>query len=140
MFANAVKMVEMTILGIALAGALGTLCRYAMTGWMQRWLGPAFPWGTLSVNLVGCLLLGLLLELARQTGWVPAEFRTIAGVGFLGGFTTFSTFGVETFRAIESGDWMSGGLNILLNVVGGLALVAVGIGAARWLVELRSGL
>jgi CrcB protein len=111
-----------------------------MTGWMQRWLGPAFPWGTLSVNLAGCLLLGLLLELARQTGWVPAEFRTIAGVGFLGGFTTFSTFGVETFRAIESGDWMSGGLNVILNVVGGLVLVAVGIGLARWLVELRSGL
>jgi fluoride exporter len=133
-------MLVMTILGVMLAGALGTLCRYVMTGWVQRWLGPAFPWGTLSVNLAGCLLLGLLLELARHTGWVPAELRIIAGIGFLGAFTTFSTFGVETFRAIESGDWMSGGLNVLLNVVGGLALVAVGVGLARWLVELRSGL
>jgi CrcB protein len=133
-------MLGMTLLGIALAGALGTVCRYAMTGWMHRWLGPAFPWGTLSVNLAGCLLLGLLLELARHTGWVPAEFRTIAGIGFLGGFTTFSTFGVETFRAMESGDWAGGGLNILFNVVGGLTLVAVGIGMARWLVESRSGL
>ena len=130
----------MTILGIALAGALGALARYGMTGWFQRWLGPVFPWGTLSVNLLGCLLLGLLMELARQTGWISAEVRIIAGIGFLGAFTTFSTFGFETFRAAETGNWFTAACNILLNVVGGLLLVAVGVGLGRWMAQLRSGL
>jgi CrcB protein len=133
-------MLLMMLLGIALAGALGTLCRYGMSGWMQRWLGPEFPWGTLSVNLLGCLLLGLLMELARYTGWVPANLRSLVGIGFLGAFTTFSTFGFETFRAIEAGDWMAGLFNVLLNLAGGFALVAVGTGLARWMVELRGGL
>jgi CrcB protein len=133
-------MLMMMLLGIALAGALGTLFRYGMSGWMQRWLGPEFPWGTLSVNLLGCLLLGLLMELGRHTGWVPPGVRLIVGIGFLGGFTTFSTFGYETFRAVEAGDWLAGLFNILLNVTGGFALVAVGTGLARWAAEMRGGL
>ena len=81
----------MTLLGIALAGAAGALARYGLSGLMHRFLGAAFPWGTLAVNLVGCFLLGLLLEVSRQSGWVSPGFRTIAGIGFLGAFTTFST-------------------------------------------------
>jgi len=133
-------MLLMMLLGIALAGALGSICRYQMSGWMQRWLGPEFPWGTLSVNLIGCLLLGLLMELARHTGWVPPGARFIVGIGFLGAFTTFSTFGFETFRAIEAGDWLGGLFNVLLNVAGGFALVAVGTGLARWAVAMRGAL
>jgi CrcB protein len=133
-------MLLMMLLGIALAGALGTLCRYGMSGWVQRWLGPEFPWGTLSVNLFGCLLLGLLMELARHTGWVPPDLRSIVGIGFLGAFTTFSTFGFETFRAIEAGDWLGGLFNVLLNLAGGFALVAVGTGLVRLVVEMRGGL
>jgi CrcB protein len=102
---------------------------------MHRFLGAAFPWGTLSVNLIGCFLLGFLLEVSRQSGWIPAEFRTIVGIGFLGAFTTFSTFGVETYRAFESGDWLIAALNVLANVVGGLLFVVAGTSLARFLTQ-----
>jgi CrcB protein len=123
----------MTLLGIAIAGAAGALARYGTAGLVHRWLGTAFPWGTLAVNLSGCFLLGLLLELTRQTGWVPPELRIFAGIGFLGAFTTFSTFGYETFRAFESGEWLAAALNVLANVLGGLLLVALGASLGRFL-------
>lgn len=125
----------MTLLGIALAGAAGTLARYGLSGLMHRFLGAGFPWGTLSVNLIGCFLLGLLLELSRQSGWIPPDLRTIVGIGFMGAFTTFSTFGVETFRAFESGDWLVAALNVLANVAGGLLLVVAGTSLARFLAQ-----
>jgi CrcB protein len=123
----------MILLGIALAGAAGALARYGLSGLMHRLFGAGFPWGTLAVNLIGCCLLGFLLELSRQSGWVSPEFRTIAGIGFLGAFTTFSTFGVETYRALESGDWLLASLNVLANLAGGLLLVATGSVLARFL-------
>lgn len=123
--------------GDAVAGALGALARYGLSGWVHRFAGPGFPSGTLSVNLLGCFLLGLLTELARHGGWVSPELRVWVGIGFLG---TFSTFGVETFRAAEAGDWYVAAWNIVLNVVGGLALVLAGVTLARWLTQMRSGL
>ena len=125
----------MTLLGIALAGAAGALARYGLSGLMHRFLGASFPWGTLSVNLIGCCLLGFLLELSRQSGWVSPGFRAVAGIGFLGAFTTFSTFGVETWRSFESGDWLVGALNIIANVAGGLLLVVAGTSLARFLTQ-----
>ena len=125
----------MTLLGIALAGAAGALARYGLSGLMHRFLGAAFPWGTLTVNLTGCFLLGFLLELSRQSGWVSPDFRTIAGIGFLGAFTTFSTFGFETYRSLETGEWLVAGLNVLANVAGGLLLVAAGSNLARFLTQ-----
>jgi len=130
----------MAWLGIAVAGALGALARYGVGGLVHRFAGPGFPSGTLSVNLIGCFLLGLLTELARHAGWVSPEVRMWVGIGFLGAFTTFSTFGVETFRAAEAGDWHVAAWNIVLNVVGGLVFVLAGVTLARWLTEMRSGL
>jgi CrcB protein len=123
----------MTIVGIAVAGACGALARYGLSGLVHRWLGSGFPWGTLVINLLGCFLLGLLMELSRQTTWVPAELRTVVAIGFLGAFTTFSTFGFETFRAFETGDWSGAMFNVLANVLGGLLLVAAGATLARLL-------
>lgn len=125
----------MIALGIAVAGAAGALARYGLSGWVHRWAGSGFPWGTLAVNLLGCFLLSLLLELSRQSGWVSPEVRTILAIGFLGAFTTFSTFGLETYRAFEAGDWLAACLNVLYNVVGGLALVVLGASLARFVVQ-----
>lgn len=130
----------MAWLAIGVAGALGALARYGLSGWVHRFAGPGFPAGTLAVNLAGCFLLGLLTELARHVDWVSPEVRVWLGIGFLGAFTTFSTFGVETFRAAEAGDWHVVAWNIILNVVGGLALVLAGVTLARWLVQMRSGI
>jgi len=130
----------MTFLGIAVAGALGALARFGLSGLVHRFAGPSFPAGTLAVNLVGCFLLGAMLELTRQTGWISPGARTIVGVGFLGAFTTFSTFGVETFRAIELEEWYVAGMNILFNVAGGLLLVAAGTVLARAVLHMRGNL
>lgn len=130
----------MNLLGIAVAGAAGALARYGLSGLAHRWWGAAFPWGTLTVNLIGCLLLGVLAELARQTGWLSPELRTAIGIGFLGSFTTFSTFGLETYRAIEQGDWAVAALNIASNVVLGLVFVLAGTSLARIFVQMRGGL
>jgi CrcB protein len=130
----------MAWLAIGVAGALGALARYGLSGWVHRFAGPGFPAGTLVVNLAGCFVVGLLTELTRHVGWVSPEVRVWLGIGFLGAFTTFSTFGVETFRAAEAGDWHVAAWNIILNVAGGLALVLAGVVLARWLVQMRSGI
>jgi len=129
----------MNLLGIAAAGAAGALARYGLSGLAYRWWGTGFPWGTLTVNLIGCLLLGLLAEITRHGGWLSPEVRTAIGIGFLGSFTTFSTFGVETYRAIEQGDWGVATMNIATNVLLGLVFVLAGTTLARMLVQLRGG-
>ena len=121
----------MTLAAMALAGAAGAVARYGVSVAALRWLGPGFPYGTLLVNLLGCFLLGALTELTLEEGLLSPEWRTVAGTGFLGAFTTFSTFGVETVRAMETGHWGVAAANVAVNVVAGLALAAVGFWAAR---------
>lgn len=123
----------MTILGIAIAGALGALARYGISLAALRWFGSAFPAGTLIVNLVGCLCLGFLAELTLEDPTIAVRTRAIIGTGFLGAFTTFSTFGVETYRAIEAGEWHIAAVNVALNVVVGLLAVSLGFSFARQL-------
>jgi CrcB protein len=123
----------MVYLGMAAAGAAGALARYWISLRLADWLGSGFPWGTLAVNLAGCLILGFLMELARVSAWVSPETRMIVGTGFLGALTTFSTFGLETWRALEAGDWRGAGWNVAGNLIGGLALVILGTVLARWL-------
>lgn len=117
----------MLLLAIGIAGALGALARYGVTIAALRWLGDDFPHGTLIVNLIGCFLLGIVFELALDDKSLSPQTRAIVGTGFLGAFTTFSTFGVDTFRAIEAGAWGLAAANVAINVVGGLALVAAGV-------------
>jgi len=123
----------MTILGIAIAGALGALARYGVSLAALRWFGSAFPLGTLIVNLLGCLCLGFLAELTMEDPTIAVRTRAIIGTGFFGAFTTFSTFGVETFRAIEAGEWNIAAVNVALNVVVGLLAVSLGFSFARQL-------
>ena len=119
------------LLMIGLAGAAGALARFGVGVAASRWLGAGFPWGTLAVNLAGCFLLGMVTQLALLKAGVSEETRLVVGTGFLGAFTTFSTFGVETFRAMEAAEWGVAATNVGANLVGGLILVWLGVLAAK---------
>jgi CrcB protein len=120
------------VVALALAGAAGTLGRWAMNGWAQRALGDGFAYGTLMVNVLGCLLVGVVLEVGASNDLVPESIRLALTVGFLGAFTTFSTFGYETFRYLERGAWTLAALNLMANLCLGLAATWLGFAAARW--------
>lgn len=116
----------MKILLLAGAGATGTLCRYFMVVSVQRWSGSLFPWGTMLVNLLGCLIIGILGALLTGSFLVRDEYRLTLMVGFLGAFTTFSAYGYETVLLLNDGQKWSAMGNILGNNVVGLALVWAG--------------
>ena len=122
------------IIYIAIAGGLGALGRYYMTGLAQKLFGTGFPYGTLAVNLVGSFLLGLAMQISMSTDLIPRNLRTAFTLGFLGAFTTFSTFSYETFGYIENGAWLTAGGNILTNVVLGIVAAFLGILLGRVLV------
>lgn len=122
------------ILSLAVAGAAGTLSRWALSGWTYRLLGDRFPYGTLAVNVLGCFLLGFLMHVALATEIIPADWRPPLTVGFFGAFTTFSTFGYETMRYMEDGAWWPALANIGANLALGLAAVFIGLFSARTLV------
>ncbi len=117
---------------IALAGGLGTLARYGLAGLAQRWAGSGFPWGTLTVNALGCFLFGIIWVLASQRLALSPEIRVIVLVGFMGAFTTFSTYVFETGQMLENSQWLLAGGNILLHNAVGLALFFAGAALARW--------
>lgn len=120
-----------TILLIGFAGAAGAVSRYAVGMAAMRLWGGGFAFGTLLVNVIGCLLLGVLLEVDRHTGAVTHPWRLLVAVGFLGAFTTFSTFGYETFRYLEQGSSHLALLNVSANLVLGLGAVWAGWALAR---------
>ena len=105
------------LLAIAAGGSIGAVARYLMSTGVHHWLGRGFPYGTLVVNIVGSLVMGLLYELFLQRLSVSPEMRAILLVGFLGAFTTFSTFSIETVLLIEQGYLIKALLNILLSVI-----------------------
>jgi len=121
----------MQLLYIGLFGALGCLGRYFISGWTYAFLGRALPFGTLAVNVVGSFLLGLVMEGSLRSTLLSPEVRMGITVGFMGGFTTFSTFSFETVRLIEEGSLFQAGTNILLNVVVCLMFAGLGIFLAR---------
>jgi len=92
----------MTFVLVAAGGALGSLARWGLSGGMQQATGSAFPWGTLVVNVIGCAAIGMLAAWAPRWG-LPEPWRIGLQVGVLGGFTTFSSFGLETFRLASGG-------------------------------------
>src|ERR1700756_3191623 len=91
---------------IALFGAVGTLARYGLQGVVQFRMGSVFPYGTLLINLSGCFLLGLIGQLTLNRMLVSADVRMAIAVGFFGGYTTFSSFGWETAKMLEDGEWL----------------------------------
>ena len=120
---------------VALGGAIGSLLRYQAGRGMTRWLGAqavtAFPWATLTVNVVGSLAMGLLAGWLARHGQGGEQWRLFLGVGVLGGFTTFSAFSLETLSLARSGEWLAAATNIVLSVMVCLAAVWLGyVGAA----------
>lgn len=118
------------ILLVAGGGALGAVARYGVGEWARARFGEAFPWGTLVVNVAGSLLLGLLLGLAL-TGKASRPTRALFGTGFLGAFTTFSTFSCESYALFEGGKVGAAALNLSANLVVGLVAAAVGLALGR---------
>ena len=115
-------------LWIGLGSALGGMARYWCTGVMARLLGETFPWGTLLVNVLGSLIIGFFATATAPDGrlFVGAEARQFVMIGLLGGYTTFSSFSVQTLSLLNDGEWLYAGLNIGLSVI--LCLLAVWIG------------
>ncbi len=110
-----------------LAAGIGAPARYLLDGWVQDRTGGAFPWGTFTVNVSGCLLLGLLTGLGLYHG-LDATARTVVGTGALGAYTTFSTFTFETVRLAEEGALDLALRNVAASLVAGLAAASVGLG------------
>jgi CrcB protein len=115
----------MMILMVASGGALGAVARYLASGWVQDLAGGFFPWGTFAVNVSGSLLLGFILVWLQGTLASP-ETRQFITIGFLGGFTTFSTFSFEAVAMLRDGEWWRAGGYVLGSVTLGLMAVLVG--------------
>jgi len=113
---------------LALAGALGTLARYGLAGFVQRLNGVSFPWGTLAVNLTGCFLAGVLWTVFEDRWAVSAETRTVVLLGFMGAFTTFSALILETGALVRSAEWTYAAANMAMH--NGLGFLALWVGAA----------
>jgi fluoride exporter len=121
----------LNILFVGLGGALGSIARYLVSTWVQTAAKSInFPFGTLTVNLVGCFVIGFLAQLAEGRGVFTSESRAFVFIGILGGFTTFSSFGNETLNLARGGEFWNALANVGLNVVIGLFAVWLGRTAA----------
>jgi fluoride exporter len=122
---------------VLVGGALGSAARYLVSTWMADRFGAGFPWGTLVVNVAGSFLIGIIATLADEAGSIGTSGRVFLVVGVLGGFTTFSSFSLETLRLADQSEVARAFANIAVSLVLGLTACFIGIVAARWL-ELRT--
>lgn len=120
-----------TVVGVGVAGALGALCRYGLGSLVSERYPGAFPLGTFLINVTGSFLLGLLFVLLTERAGLPPTWRTAVTVGFLGAYTTFSTFTLETLRLVEDGALGLAALNALGSLAVGLIAVWLGVSLGR---------
>jgi len=116
---------QKTIL-IAFAGLAGTLLRYWLSGYVARQYGETFPWGTMAVNLIGCFVTGAVFYATEERFLINPTVRTVILIGLLGGFTTFSSYGLQTFTLLRDGEFGLATLNVVTSNVLGLFMVWVG--------------
>lgn len=114
-------------IALALAGSAGTLLRYGLAGYVQRMSGASFPWGTLAVNIAGCFVAGVLWALFEERWPVSGETRAVVMIGFMGAFTTFSAYILETGELARASEWLYAGGNLMLQ--NGLGFAALFAGA-----------
>lgn len=111
---------------IALAGLVGTLLRYWVSGVVARRFGETFPWGTMTVNLIGCFVTGAVFYLSEERFLINPTARTVILIGLLGGFTTFSSYGLQTFTLLRDGEFGLATVNLVVSNVCGLLMVWAG--------------
>lgn len=121
-----------TILIVGIGGFLGANLRYWVGGWLADRFGLLFPVETMLINIAGSFLLGAFMTLALHFPWSP-EWRQLVAIGFLGSFTTYSTYEYESFRLLQEGLWLKAFLNLFGSLVLGLIAVFLGVAVARWL-------
>jgi CrcB protein len=126
----------MILVCIAVGGALGALARYAVGGWVYSWAGAELPWDTALINVSGSFLIGFILQYLSATSAAP-EWRAFLAIGFLGAYTTFSTFSYETIALVRSGEWQRALLYVFGSVVLSLAATVAGLFAAAALLHRR---
>ena len=118
---------------VGAGGFFGSLARYGLTLFVQRQFpGSFFPWGTLAVNLLGCLLIGVVAGIVQEKQVMTPAASVFVLIGLLGGFTTFSTFGYETFALLREAEFFNAAASVLLHVIAGVALVWIGFTATVW--------
>lgn len=122
-------MVNLLIVGVG--GFIGAVARYALSGAVQRWHGGVFPLGTMSVNVIGCLVIGAAMTIIEDRPMLGANTRLFFMIGLLGSFTTFSTFGYETVELLRDGEWRWALWSTAGNVLIGTAAVVIGRLAAK---------
>ncbi len=127
------------ILLVGAGGLMGAILRYLVGAWVQNATGAAFPYGTLAVNAVGCFLIGLVVGVAETRQSLSNEAQAFLIAGALGGFTTFSAFGMDTIRLLRAGAYLAGSANVILQVAIGLAAVLAGLRLAQWLHHRLAG-
>jgi fluoride exporter len=121
----------MKYLMVAMGGAVGSVLRFWVGGNVADRLGTRFPYGTFAVNCTGSFLIGLVITLIAQRASVNPNWRYLIGVGFIGGYTTFSAFEYETFQSMQDGKMLIASLNVIASVAIGLICVWLGVAAAR---------
>ncbi|PIE43360.1 MAG: fluoride efflux transporter CrcB [Gammaproteobacteria bacterium] len=125
----------MNLLVIAIGGALGAVARYSLVGLMTEWLGKSYPYGTSLVNILGSLLIGILSVFVIEKFHATPEIRFLAMVGFLGAFTTFSTFSLETVSLLQSGRVIAAMVYVLSSVTLCILATAAGMILAKSLLN-----
>jgi CrcB protein len=124
-----------TVLAIALGGAFGAVARYFIARWSGMMLGEGFPWGTLTVNVVGCFAMGMLVEL-MSLAWSPStEMRAFLTVGILGALTTFSTFSLDIAVLHGRGETLLAACYLLISVVASIVAIFAGLTAMRMILQ-----
>ena len=121
----------MTYLAISIGAVLGANFRYLLGGWISDRWGTSFPVGTFVINVTGSFVIGIVLTLVTERLAAPTWVRPMIAIGFLGSYTTFSTFSYETLALARDGAWLMAGLNVLLSVAASLVGVYLGTSLAR---------
>lgn len=126
----------MLLIIVGVGGALGAMARFGLSGWVQGFVNSTFPLGTMVVNIIGSFLLGLSLYLLESTA-PTTEVRSFITIGFLGAFTTFSTFSYEALVLFQGGEWGRGTLYTGGSLVLGLMGVLAGLGLGHFILQAR---